>query len=228
MCYAWDWYPMIQAEPPVTRLPPDQYPVPHTEENVVIRKGFVIENPVSRSRVTVLESESETAGLGWLLEVRMPPHSGPDVPEHLHLTWTETFEIVSGAASYRLNHVTRKASAGDVIVMPPRQPHVHPWNVGDSELLYRQRDEFGGPDPDAVQDVLGVFATRAGLIREGKCDDRGRPKHPLQLGVTIKLLTKHGGYDASKSILAQDFLAGTLGTLGEVFGFRAVQQKYIE
>ena len=194
----------------------------------MIRKGFVVENPISHSRVTVLESEIETAGRGWLLEVRMPPRTGPDVPEHLHLTWTETFEIVSGTASYRLNHVTKKAIAGEVIVMPPRQPHVHPWNIGDSELLYRQRNDFGGSDPDAVQDVIGVFATRAGLTREGKCDERGRPRHPLQLAVTLKLLTKHGGYDASRPILMQDILAATLGTLGRAFGYRAVHRKYVE
>jgi hypothetical protein len=194
----------------------------------MIRTGFVIENPISRSRVTVLESDVETAGRGWLLEVRMPPRTGPDVPEHLHLTWTETFEIVSGTASYRLNHVTRTLNQGETIIMPPRQPHIHPWNVGESELVYRQRNDFGGVDPNAVQDVIGIFATRAGLTREGKCDDRGRPRHPLQLGVTLKLLTKHGGYDASKSIFVQDFIAATLGTLGESFGFRAVHEKYVE
>jgi quercetin dioxygenase-like cupin family protein len=193
----------------------------------MIRKGFVIDNPLTHSRVTVLETEVETAGRGWLLEIRSPAHTGPDVPEHFHLTWTETFEILSGTATYRLNHETKRASAGMTIVMPPRQPHVHPWNSGDTELVYRQRNDFGGVDPQAVQDVLGVFATRVGLMRDGLCDERGRPKNPLQLAVTLKTLMKHGGYDASISIPKQNFFAATLGTLGSVLGYEAVQKKYL-
>jgi mannose-6-phosphate isomerase-like protein (cupin superfamily) len=194
---------------------------------MTIRKGFVIENPLTHSRVMVLETEAETAGRGWLLEIRIPAHMGPDVPEHLHLTWTETFEILSGTASYKLNRETKTASAGMTIVMPPRQPHVHPWNAGDTELVYRQRNDFGAVDPEAVQDELGVFATRAGLMRDGLCDERGRPRNPLQLAVTLKILVRHGGYDAKISIAKQNFLAATLGTLGGLMGYKAVYPKYL-
>jgi hypothetical protein len=58
----------------------------------MIRAGFTIENPMTKSCTVVLESDAETNGMGWL------------------------------------------------------------------------------------QDVLGVFATRAGLAREGKVDKNGRPK----------------------------------------------------
>ena len=30
-------------------------------------------------------------------------------------------------------------------------------------MVYRQRDQFERPSPQAVQDVLGLFATRAGM-----------------------------------------------------------------
>jgi mannose-6-phosphate isomerase-like protein (cupin superfamily) len=193
----------------------------------VIRTGFVIENPNTHSRTIVLETEAETGDRGWLLEHHLPAHAASDVPEHIHMTWTETFEIISGRAIYLLNREKKTANAGDVIVMPPRVPHVHPWNAGDSELVYRQRDDFGGVDPGAVQDVLGVFATRAGLTRAGLCDKRGRPKNPLQLAVTLKLLTKHGGYDANAPLAAQNFIAGTLGTLGVLLGYTAVIDEYL-
>jgi mannose-6-phosphate isomerase-like protein (cupin superfamily) len=198
------------------------------EETTVIGKGFVVENPISHSRVTVLEGEAETGGRGWLLENRRPPHTGTDVPEHLHLTWTETFEILSGTGTYKLNHELKTAAAGDVIVMPPRLPHIHPWNTGERELIYRQRTEYGSPDPHAMEDVLGALATRAELAREGKCDEHGRPRNPLQLAVSLKLLNKHGGYDASIPILVQDLLGNTLGTLGKMMGYRAVYQKFLE
>jgi mannose-6-phosphate isomerase-like protein (cupin superfamily) len=193
----------------------------------VIRKGFVIENPNTHSRAIVLESDEETGDRGWLLEHHLPPHASNEVPEHLHITWTETFEILSGTAAYRLNREMKIAKAGDVVVMPPRVPHIHPWNTGDPDLVDHQRDDVGGRDPGAVQDVLGVFATRAGLIRAGLCDKRGRPKNPLQLAVTLKLLTKHGGYDANASIAAQNAVAVTLGTLGQLLGYRAVIKEYV-
>jgi quercetin dioxygenase-like cupin family protein len=197
------------------------------EEESMITSGFVIEDPKSRVRVTVLETEQETGGRGWLLEHHFPPRVQANVPKHLHLTWTETFEIISGNAFYVLGDEKKSAKSGDVIVLPPGVPHLHPWNAGETELVYRQRDDFGGVSPTAVQDVMGVFATRAGLSRDGLTDKRGRPKHPLQLAVTLKLLASHGGYDASVSIPMQKFIAATLGTLGQLLGYSAVIQKYI-
>lgn len=193
----------------------------------MIRSGFVIEDPNSHVRVIIQETEAETGGKGWLLEHHFPPRVSANVPEHVHLTWTETFEIVCGSAMYQLNKERKSAFAGDVIVMPPGQPHIHPWNTGDTELVYRQRDDFGGVSMNAVQDVMGVFATRAGLSRDGLTDKLGRPKNPFQLAVTLKLLSSYGGYDASVSIPAQKFIAATLGTLGELLGYNAVIKKYL-
>lgn len=194
----------------------------------MIRAGMTIENPITKSRTLILEAEAETQGNGWLLEVHCPPQAGPDIAEHLHLTWTETFEIVSGAAHYKLNGAQKTIQAGETVVMSPGQLQIHPWNAGDTPLIYRQRNHFGQPTPGAVGEVLGVFATVADLARAGKVDAAGRPKDPLQLAVTVKLLGKYGGYDASLPIPAQKFVAATLGTLANALGYRAVDPKYID
>ena len=194
----------------------------------MIKKGFVVENPITSSRITVLESEIETQGRGWLLEYRSATHNYPDIPEHLHLDWTETFEIISGTATYKLGGVTKIAHAGEKIVMPPMTRHVHPWNESNNELVYQQRDDFGSANMQAVQEVLGVFATTADLAREGKVDQTGKAKNPLQLAVFLKILSRHGGYDASLPIPIQNFIAATLGTLGEALGYRAINSKYIK
>jgi quercetin dioxygenase-like cupin family protein len=193
----------------------------------MICAGFTIESPRTRSRTVVIESDAETNGGGWLLEIHAVPDAQPDVPEHLHLTWTETFEIVSGSAYYTLNGMKNTARKGDKFVVLPGQLHVHPWNAGDTELVYRQRDKFDQPNSQAVQDVLGVFATRAGLAREGKVDENGRPKNPLQLAVTLRLLNKYGGYDASIPMYLQDFLGFTLGWLAERLGYKGVYPQYV-
>ncbi|MBX3012513.1 MAG: cupin domain-containing protein [Caldilineaceae bacterium] len=188
-----------------------------------IRPGFTIENPITHTRVTVLEMNDQ----GWLLEHHFPPEAPPDIPEHLHLTWTETFEILAGEAQYKLNGKTQTAHAGEIIQLMPGQPHIHPWNAGQTALIYRQRDDFGRAEPRAAQDVLGVFATNAGLTRDGKSDKTGQPRDPLQVAVALKMLGSYGGYDTRIPIPVQKFLGATLGTLGEWLGYRAVIDSYV-
>lgn len=195
--------------------------------DTMIQAGFTIENPRTNSRTIVLKSDAETNGNGWLLEHRSIPHAPPEIPEHLHLTWTETFEIMAGDAFYKLDGVQKTASAGDTIVVHPHQLHIHPWNAGETELVYRQRDVFDPPSAQAVQEVLGVFATLAGLAQEGKVNTSGEPKNPLQLAATLKTLNKHGGYDAKLPKWLQDMIAATLGSFAEALGYRAIYPQFV-
>jgi mannose-6-phosphate isomerase-like protein (cupin superfamily) len=194
----------------------------------MIETGFAIDNPMTGSHTVVLEGNGETDGGGWLLEHRAVPHRRPDIPEHIHLTWTETFEIIAGSAFYSLDGVQGRAEVGDVIVVGPRQRHIHPWNAGETDLVYRQRDQFEPPDPTATQEVLGVFATVADLARQGKVGEDGRVKNPLQQAVMLKVLNRHGGYDASIPIWLQDALGATLGSLAGALGYRAIDPRYAQ
>jgi len=156
------------------------------------------------------------------------PGTEPDIAEHLHLTWTETFEIVSGTAHYSLDGAQKTLQAGESFTALPKQRHIHPWNAGETLMVYRQRDTFASPTPAAVQEVLGVFATIAALAREGKVDKKGYPKNPLQLAATLRVLSRHGGYDTSLPIGIQKFLAATLGRLAERRGYRAVDPQVVK
>jgi len=166
--------------------------------------------------------------MGWVLEVECPAGAPPAILEHIHLRWTETFDIVEGSAKYRLAGQEHSATAGDNVVMPPGQAHVHPWNAGTTRMVYRQINEFGRSDPDAVGDVLGVFATIHGLVREGKVSARGMPRNPLQFAATLRTLVKHDGFDAGVPMGVQRFLSATLGRLAESFGYRGVNERYIQ
>jgi len=112
--------------------------------------------------------------------------------------------------------------------MPPRVPHVHPWNAGDTEMVYRQVNDFGRPDRAAVQEVLGVFATINGLAEEGKIGRRGLPKNPLQLAATLRTLARYGGFDAKLPIPLQQLVSATLGRLAEALGYRGCYPRYID
>lgn len=192
-----------------------------------LRAGSKAINPATGSHWEVIESDAETAGRGFTIEVRCAPNAPADILEHVHLDWTETFEIVSGSARYKLNGVEGAASAGESVTMPPNQPHVHPWNAGDAEMVYRQVARFARPDPAAAQEVLGVFFTLFGLTAEGKIGRRGLPKNPLQFAATLRTLVRHDGYDASVPIPAQKLLAATLGWLAEAIGYRAVYPRFV-
>ena len=188
----------------------------------MIHAGFTIDNPFTKSHMVVLESDVETKGNGLLFEVRCPPKGRHELGEHLHLTYTETTEIVSGTAYYKLDGSQHTAKTGEKFVVLPRHAHTTPWNAGDSEMVYRQRSQFERPNPQAVQDFFGIFATIARLARDGKVNDNGFPKQPLQMGTTLKALIKYGTYDATIPIPVQNFIAATLGSLGEALGYKAV------
>jgi quercetin dioxygenase-like cupin family protein len=191
----------------------------------MIRAGFTFEHPVTKTKMVVLESDAETNGMGWLLEVTRYSKLGSDLGEHLHQTWTETFEIIKGTAKYKLDGIEKIAKAGESFVVEPNHLHVHPWNATEDELVYRQRDRFERPSPVAVQDILGIFATRTGMAR-----DRIRLKGIAKLlfqSTTIRTAIKHGNYVASPSMTMQKAMGATLGLLGELLGYKAVDPKYV-
>jgi quercetin dioxygenase-like cupin family protein len=191
----------------------------------MVRAGFTFEHPTTKTRTVVLESDAETKGMGWLLEVTRYSKSGSDLGEHLHLTWTETFEILKGTAKYKLDGNERIAKAGESFVVEPGHFHIHPWNANDEELVYRQRDRFDKPSPAAVQDILGIFATRTGMARDG-IRYKGFAKLLFQ-SATIRTAVKHGNYVASPSMAMQNVVGSTLGLLGELLGYKAVNPKYV-
>lgn len=191
----------------------------------MIRAGFTINNPLTKSRTIVLESDAETQGTGWLLEVHGASGSGPDIVEHFHKDWVEQFDLISGTAYYSLAGVQHTLHAGESFVVQPGQRHIHPWSAGSEPIVYRQRNNFGRATPEAVQDVLGVFATTAALAGQGKVDAAGRPKNPLQLAAALKVLVRHGGYDASLPVGAQHVIAATLGNLAEALGYRGADKR---
>lgn len=192
----------------------------------MIKAGFTFEHPLTKTRTLVLESDAETNGMGWLLEVTRKARAKPDIAEHLHMTWTETFEIVSGTAKYSLDGIERTAKAGESFIVEPRHSHIHPWNETDEIMVYRQKNRFEKASPAAVQDVLGVFATAAGMVRDRKIPRKGYQKK-LQQAVTLRTLIRHGGYAAIPSIFMQNLLGSTVGLVAAMLGYKAVHVEYI-
>lgn len=193
----------------------------------MIVAGSETTDPITGTRTVVIEGAQETQGQGWLLEVHCPVGAAATIQEHLHLSWTETFEIIAGTAKYKLDSEEKQISAGEQIVFPAGVAHIHPWNAGDTVLIYRQSSRFAVANPAAVNDVLGVFSTINGLASEGKVNAKGLPKNPLQLAVTLRTLAKYDGFVTEMPIGVQRFLSATLGRFAELLGYRAVMPRYI-
>ena len=139
----------------------------------MISPGFETTDPFTLTRIVVVKGARETSGRGWVIEVHCPQGAAPAFLPHVHRTWTEAFEILQGSAICRLGAAERRVEPGETIVMLPNVPHVHPWNTGSGVMVYRQTNDFGATTPDAVDDVLGAFATIFGLAREGRVGKRG-------------------------------------------------------
>jgi len=192
-----------------------------------VNAGFEIHDALNGTRTVLIKGADEMGGRGWVLESQCPEGATPTIKPHLHMTWTETFEILQGTATCRIGDEERTLEAGDTVVVPPRTTHVHPWNTGRGVMTFRQTNDFGAVTPEAVDDVLGAFATLNGLAREGRLREDRLPRNPLQLAATLRTLTRHGGFDATAPIALQRAVSATLGRLAGMLGYRGVYDRYL-
>jgi len=183
------------------------------------------ENPKQGQRVRFLTLPGETGGRGFTLEYVYRPFTGETaVPAHIHTTATETFDILSGEAKYRIGNKEGSARKGDRIVMPASVAHVYPWSVSAEELHVRQTTELEQPDSAGLLASLQALVTLFGLATAGKVNDKGLP-NLLQLAVLIRS-TMPATYIAGIPITVQRMLFGALARLGQAVGYRTAYPTY--
>ncbi|WP_424989825.1 cupin domain-containing protein [Fluviibacterium sp. S390] len=194
----------------------------------MIERGTIAINRLTGSRWEVLEGAAETGSCGFSIKITCQPRAAPDVSEHVHLDWDETFEILSGHATYSLQGEAYTAVAGDTLEMPPRQSHVHPWNDGDEPLVYIQRARFPAPQPGAFEETFGVILTLFGMAaKPGLLNRRGMPRDLLAFAAMGRAFGRYRNYDAAVPILLQRAASATLGRLAEARGIPAINPAYI-
>jgi mannose-6-phosphate isomerase-like protein (cupin superfamily) len=183
------------------------------------------ENPKQGQRVRFLTLPAETGGRGFTLEYVYRPFTGETaVPAHIHTAATETFEILSGEARYRVGWKERSARRGDGILLPAGVSHVHPWSVSAEELHVRQTTEVDPPDSAGLLASLQALVTLFGLATAGKVNDKGLP-NLLQLAVLIRS-TMPATYIAGIPITVQRMVFGGLARVGKATGYRTAYPAY--
>ncbi len=139
----------------------------------MIRKGDVIENPVTGERLRFLETSTETNGESVLVECTVQAN-GFVAAAHLHPKQTERFEIESGVVAFKLDGKEIVARAGDTVIVPAGISHRF-WNGGDTEATFvcevRPALQF--------ERLLETMVERAA---DGKTNRKGMP-NPLRLAV---------------------------------------------
>jgi hypothetical protein len=113
---------------------------------------------------------------------------------HVHAVGgQESFALLAGEAAYRVGKDEQRASAPHDWVIPPDTAHVHPWNVGDGELHFRQTVESEA-HPEVPEGVARYFETVFALSAQGKVDEKGDITDVLQSAVTIYELLMPGSW----------------------------------
>jgi len=183
------------------------------------------ENPKQGQKVRFITLPAETGGRGFTLEYVYRPFTGESaVPAHIHTAATETFDILSGEAKYRVGKKEGSARKGDRIVLPAGVAHVHPWSVSADELHVRQIAEVEQPDSAGLVASLQAAVTLFGLATAGKVNEKGLP-NLLQLAVLIRS-TMPATYIAGIPIAVQRTLFGGLARVGEALGYRTAYPAY--
>ncbi|MBI4790835.1 MAG: cupin domain-containing protein [Chloroflexi bacterium] len=186
--------------------------------------GQMIENPVTGQRILFLTCAKENGGTRWEVEWFIKPHQGKFPPEHFHPVFSERFEILSGAARYKLNGQEHSARPGDTIHIPKGSTHMHPWSVSDEELHMRQNFELDEPNVKLISGSEEFFESLFALARDGKVGKDGLP-NLLQFAVLAKAASPLA-YPAGIPMSAVDILFGALARLGSWLGYQARYPQY--
>jgi quercetin dioxygenase-like cupin family protein len=139
----------------------------------MIHAGQTIENPVTGERLVFQRTALQTGGAYTRFDAYIAP--GGHLPTgHVHPNQTETFEIVSGTLTIKLDGRTIHARAGETVVIEPGTNHDFA-NETDEVVHFRA-------EVRPALKIESLIETMYGLAADGKTNRSGIP-NPLRLAV---------------------------------------------
>lgn len=133
--------------------------------------GGIIEDPISRQRITFLKTARDTFGEILRFEVCMAP--GGFMNRHMPPTQQERVEVVSGTVRFLIRGRERSLASGQALVANPGEVHEVHNESADAILVIETR-----PALRTERRLEIIF----GSATEGKTNRYGRPKNALQRG----------------------------------------------
>ena len=142
----------------------------------MIRKGDVIENPVTGERLVFRKTSRETNGEAVVIETFVKPN-GFVAAAHLHPYQEERFQVLRGTVGFRVGREEIVAGPGQRLTVPAGTAHKF-WNAGEDEA------HFVCEVRPALQ-FERLIETMFGLAADGKTGRKGMP-NPLRLAVIAR------------------------------------------
>jgi quercetin dioxygenase-like cupin family protein len=170
----------------------------------------VVRDPARRQRYVF----RRTGGANEILEAEVWAEPGGDVPEHVHPSQEERFEVLSGFVAFFVAGVEQRASAGETIVVPPGTAHSF-LNDGEVEAHLLVRVTPG-------LDLQEFLEAAAGLARAGKITSGGAPRS-LRALIELAMLAKrfrHCTYLTKPPLPVQIALTAPIAAIGRAAGYK--------
>jgi quercetin dioxygenase-like cupin family protein len=120
------------------------------------RKAIVLHNPVTGEWARELVSAEESGGARIVGELLAQPRVRPP-GAHRHPAQTETFEVLTGRLTFRVEGTESIAGPGEAVAVPPNALHDW-WNAGDAPSLVRVTMAPAGRFGDGLAAVWGLAA----------------------------------------------------------------------
>ncbi|MDS0474552.1 cupin domain-containing protein [Natrinema sp. 1APR25-10V2] len=182
-------------------------------ETLAERTGPLISNPVSQEWVADLEPPENTGG-EYHSAIYLSAGEGP--PEHYHVGYEETFEVLSGELTVVVEGTPHRVSAGESHTVPAGTVH-KPRYDGDTFAA-----AIGTVRPPGK--TLQLIKTLFGLAHEGKLDDSGQPGF-LQGMVLTKELADDSVFVSPPPTVTRP-LATALAPVGRGLGYQTTYSTY--
>ena len=129
-------------------------------------KNKSITNPKTGQAIIFLQTAKDTGGKLLEMESTFRAHS-KEPPPHYHPKQEESFSIVSGTLTVRLNGELKAFSAGDKFHVPRKMVHAM-WNESDSPAVVRWQ-------VSPALNTENFFETTIGLANAEKTNEEGMP-----------------------------------------------------
>lgn len=173
----------------------------------MVKQGEAYANPRTGTRVEVEELRPEQ-----LVFVRRYPSASGEADPHVHLDFSQSWEVLSGTATLAVDGATQTLTAGERVEVGTGQKHQDPYNETEGELAVRWRVE---PVTEFVEGYLNAYAHL--LARDGLNDQDEFPM--LQLFVILNA-TRARSYAGNVPVPLQRATLPLLAALGRIRGYR--------
>ena len=172
----------------------------------MVKQGDVYESPQSGTRIEIRELSPERLSF----ERHYPPGTGR-AEAHLHLDFTQGWEVAAGAVTVAVDGEARRLEQGESLELPIGTKHQDPYNESDSTAVIRWRIE---PVTPFIEAFLNTYAY---LLRGDRLNDQD--EFPMLQLFVILSATGAQSYAANLPVALQRTTLPLLGAIGRLRGY---------